>query len=305
MNKNDYFDELINRYLSYISDQRNYSIDTIKSYKEDLKQLKEYYQIEQINFLNIKYSDIRNYYNFLDKKKYSKNSIARMISSSRSFYKYLAFINEVETNPFLLGSLPKKDQLLPKFLYYNELEEMFDICDLSNYYGQRDRCILELLYATGIRVSELTNVKLEDIDFSSKQIKVLGKGNKERIVFFGNYALEYLGKYINDGRKKLLKDGASEYLFINNKKERLESRGVELIISKIVSKTSIKTKITPHTLRHTFATHLLNEGCDILTVQELLGHESLRATQVYTHITTDALKDTYLKTHPRNNKKLD
>lgn len=305
MNKNDYFDELINRYLSYISDQRNYSIDTIKSYKEDLKQLKEYYQIEQISFLNIKYSDIRNYYNFLDKKKYSKNSIARMISSSRSFYKYLAFINEVETNPFLLGSLPKKDQLLPKFLYYNELEEMFDICDLSNYYGQRDRCILELLYATGIRVSELTNVKLEDIDFSSKQIKVLGKGNKERIVFFGNYALEYLGKYINDGRKKLLKDGASEYLFINNKKERLESRGVELIISKIVSKTSIKTKITPHTLRHTFATHLLNEGCDILTVQELLGHESLRATQVYTHITTDALKDTYLKTHPRNNKKLD
>lgn len=294
----------INNFLSYIEDQKNYSKDTIKSYNEDLKFLKEYFDKEIINFLDIKYSDIRNYYNYLDSKKYSKNTIARMISSSRSFYKYLAFNNKIKTNPFSLACLPKKDKLLPKFLYYNELEEMFDVCDLKDPYGQRNRAIIELLYATGIRVSELINIKVKDIDFRNNQIKVLGKGNKERIVFFGSYAIKYLDIYLSDGRKKLLKENPCDYLFINNKKEQLKVRGIEQIINTVVSKTSIKTKITPHTIRHTFATHLLNEGCDILTVQELLGHESLRATQVYTHITNDSLKNTYLKTHPRGNKKI-
>lgn len=294
-------DKYIKDFLSYLKNQRNYSLKTIDSYKEDLKILEDFYLKENINFLKVEYSDIRFLYNYLDSKKYSKNTIARMISSTRSFYKYLAFNKIIEINPFSLATLPKKDKLLPKFLYYNELEELFDTFDLKDKYGQRDRLILELLYATGLRVSELVNIKLDDIDYSDNHIKVLGKGNKERIVYFGEYAKTYLELYLNDGRKNLLKKECN-YLFINNKSGKLSARGVELIIDKVIKKTSIKTKVTPHTIRHTFATHLLNEGCDISTVQELLGHESLKATQIYTHITNDSLRNTYLKTHPRNNK---
>ncbi len=297
-------EKYINNFLNYLKNQKNYSNCTIDNYEEDLKLLEQYFKKENIDFKSIQYSDIRFFYNYLDEKKYSKNTIARRISSSRSFYKYLAFNHIIEKNPFALASLPKKDKLLPKFLYYNELEELFEVFDLSDKYGQRDRTILELLYATGLRVGELVNIKINDLNFQDHSIKVLGKGNKERIVYFGSYAKEYLDIYLNQGRINLLKGKNNNYLFINNKSTKLTEKGVELIIKKAISKTSIKTNVTPHTIRHTFATHLLNEGCDISSVQELLGHESLKATQVYTHITNDQLRNTYLKTHPRNNKQI-
>ena len=293
----------IDKFIKYLSNQKNYSLCTVEGYKEDLLFLEDFYKKENIDFLKVEYSDIRFFYNYLDDHHYSKNTIARRISSIRSFYKYLAFNNIIKNNPFALASLPKKDKLLPKFLYYNELEELFEVFDLKDKYGLRDRLILELLYATGLRVSELVNIELKDIDYQDNHIKVLGKGSKERIVYFGSYAEEYLNLYLNYGRSKLIKK-ENAYLFINNKGTKLTSRGVELIIKKAIAKTSIKTNVTPHTIRHTFATHLLNEGCDISTVQELLGHESLRATQIYTHITNDELRNTYLKTHPRNNKNI-
>lgn len=293
--------EYIDKYLNYLSTQKNYSMNTILCYEEDLNLFNNFLCSENLSFLNITYSDIRFFYNYLDKHKYSKNSISRKISSIRSFYKYLAFNHYIKTNPFNLVKLPKKDNLLPKFLYYNELIEMFDSM-MDSYLDIRNRAILEVLYATGIRVSELCNIKLSNIDFDNRKIKVFGKGSKERIVYFGSFAYDSLINYLNNSRLYLLKDKSSDYLFINNRGTRLSPRGVELIIEKIIKNTSIKTKITPHTLRHTFATHLLNNGCDILVVQELLGHESLRATQVYTHITNDSLKNIYQNSHPRNKK---
>lgn len=293
----------IEKFIKYLKEQKNYSKYTIINYEEDLDFLKTYLEKEDISYLDVDYSVIRLYFNYLDSFNYSKNTIAKKITSARSFYKYLARNNKIKTNPFSLCSLPKKDNLLPKFLYYNELEEMFSSCDTSDL-GIRNRCILELLYATGMRVGELVNIKLNDIDLKEKYIKILGKGNKERIVYFGDYAKEYLEKYIYEVRDNLLKNKKSDYLFINNSGTNLSSRGVELIIKNIIKETSIKSNITPHVLRHTFATHLLNEGCDILSVQELLGHESLRATQVYTHITNEGLRNIYNISHPRNNKNI-
>ena len=291
-------DKYINMYLEYLKYQRNYSDLTILNYQEDLNFYKDYISDKNINFLDIDYSFIRKFYNHMDSLKYSKNTISRKISAIRSFYKYLARNNYISYNPFSLTNGPKKDKLLPKFLYYNELEELFEACSLDTFLGIRDRLLLEMLYATGMRVGELEKILLKDINLYDNSIKVLGKGNKERIVFFGEYAREILDMYLKQ------RDDNCPYLFINNKKEKLTSRGVRYIINKIVDKASLNTKVSPHMLRHSFATHLLNEGCDLLSVQELLGHESLRATQVYTHVTNDRLKDVYLKSHPRNNQRI-
>lgn len=291
-------DKYIDLYLDYLMYQRHYSDLTILNYKDDLCFFKEYVDKKKISFLDIDYSFIRKFYNYLDDKKYSKNTISRRISSIRSFYKYLARNDYIDYNPFSLTKGPKKDKLLPKFLYYNELEELFNVCDLNDFYGVRDRLLLEMLYATGMRVGELEMVKISDINMYDNSIKILGKGNKERIVYFGEYAREILDMYLK------LRDDSCEYLFINNKKTRLTARGIRYIIDNIVKKACLNTKVSPHMLRHSFATHLLNEGCDLLSVQELLGHESLRATQVYTHVTNDRLKDVYLKSHPRGNIKV-
>lgn len=278
--------------------QKKYSQATILNYEEDLLFFKEYLEDEKVLFSDVDYSVVRGFYNYMEGFKYSKNTISRKISSIRSFYRYLARHEYVNYNPFCLTKGPKKDKLLPKFLYYNELEELFDSCNLDNIFGVRDRLILEMLYATGMRVGELENVKISDINFYDNSIKILGKGNKERIVYFGEYAREILDMYLN------MRDDGCEYLFINKNKERLTSRGVRYILNKLIDQTSLNLKVSPHMIRHSFATHLLNEGCDLLSVQELLGHSSLKATQIYTHITNDRLKDVYLKSHPRGNRKI-
>lgn len=294
----------LEEYMNYLLYQRNYSIHTIRSYQENLDLFFKYLKIENLSYNNLTYQDIRPFFNYLANKKYSNASTAHIISSIRGFYKFLNRQNVITLNPFALVSTPKQDKKIPKFLYYDELEILFQVPDLTTSKGIRDRLILELLYATGMRASELVSVKVSDIDFSNKQIKILGKGNKERYVYFGDYALEYLNLYLNQAREKLLKH-PSDYLLINNKGTPLETRGVRVIINDLINKSSLDTKISPHALRHTFATHLLNEGCDILSVQELLGHQSLKATQIYTHVTDEKLKNVYLHTHPRSNKKID
>lgn len=291
--------EYIDKYLEYLLYQKKYSENTITSYEEDLEFFKKYLEENKINFLKVDYAIIRKFYNYMDNLGFSKSTISRKVSSLRSFYKYLARNNYISYNPFSLTKGPKKDKLLPKFLYYNELEELFNVCKLDNLYGIRDRLILEMLYATGMRVGELESVKINDINFYDNSIKILGKGNKERIVYFGEYAREILDLYLSKRKDRC------KYLFINNHGNKLTSRGISYILNKIIDKTSLNTKISPHMIRHTFATHMLNEGCDLLTVQELLGHESLRATQVYTHITNDRLKDVYLKAHPRNKERIE
>ena len=285
-------------YLDYLTYQKKYSKNTVLNYEEDIEFFLNFLNDKKVDILKVDYNVIRKFYNHMEDNKYSKNTISRKISSIRSFYKYLARKEYVSYNPFTLTKGPKKDKLLPKFLYYNELEDLFNACSLEDIYGVRDRLILEMLYATGMRVGELENIKINDIDLYENSIKVFGKGSKERIVYFGEYAREILDKYLK------LREDSCPYLLINKNKKRLTARGIRYILDKLITKTSLDIKISPHMIRHSFATHLLNEGCDLLTVQELLGHESLKATQVYTHVTNDRLKDIYLKTHPRGNRKI-
>ena len=289
----------LENYLKYLEYQKNYSTHTIESYRQDIEEYLGYIEENKIKLLKITYDEIREYLKYLNNKKDINSTISRKISAMRGFYKYLQNNHKIETNPFSLINLPKKEKKLPRFFFYNELEELFNTPKLHTPLGQRDRLILEMLYATGVRVSELVNIKISDIS-SDNTIKILGKGNKERIVRYGDYCAEILKMYLNDGRYKL--NGSSEYLFLNNNGGPLTDRGVRYLLDKIISKTTIEKKISPHMIRHSFATHLLNEGCDILTVQELLGHESLTATSIYTHITNDRLKDVYFKTHPRAKK---
>lgn len=289
----------LSEYLEYLKYQKNYSDETIHSYSIDIEEFLDYINSECVNICEVGYDVVKAWLINLDEKKNKSTTVSRKISSLRGFYKYLINNKVMNSNPFSLVSLPKKERHLPRFFYYNELEEMFQVPKLNTALGQRDRLLLEMLYATGVRVSELVNIKVSDIN--GEEIKVLGKGNKERIVEFGDYAESILELYLNEGYKSL-NVKKSEYLFLNNRGGKLTTRGVRYILDNIINKTTIDKKISPHMLRHTFATHLLNEGCDLLTVQELLGHESLTATSIYTHITNDRLKEVYFKCHPRAKK---
>jgi integrase/recombinase XerC len=289
-------------YLDYLKFQRAYSKYTITSYKDDIVEFLNYLARENIDYLNLEYSDLRFYLMFLkDEKKDNNTSIDRKLSGLRGFYKYLANEAKVSSNVFSLINGPRKEKKLPRFFEYNELEELFKVPDLTNPLGERDRLILEMLYATGVRVGELVNIKVRDINTSTKEILILGKGNKERLVEYGEYCADSLNLYLNDGYHTLNTTN-SPYLFLNNKGEQLTDRGVRFILDNIIKKTSINKSISPHMLRHSFATHLLNNGCDLLSVQKLLGHESISATQIYTHVTTEHLQDVYRESFPRAKK---
>jgi integrase/recombinase XerC len=285
-------------FIKYIDFEKNDSEYTTINYESDIVEYLEFCTNNKIDYKTISYKQARNYINYLYEERNDKSStISRKISALRTFYRFLES-KDIENYSFSLLKLPKKGKRLPKFFEYNELEELFDVPDTNDPLGQRDRLILELLYASGMRVSELVSIKINDISFGSKTIKILGKGNKERITYYNDITNKYLKKYINDGRKKLNINNI-DYLFLNYRGGHLTTRGVEKILDKIIAKTAINKHITPHMLRHSFATHLLNEGCDLLSVQELLGHESLSATAIYTHVTTDRLKEVYFKSHPR------
>lgn len=295
-------DRYLYEYIKYLEIERNYSQETIKNYERDIVEFFLYCSSEGINAYKIKYDDARFYIMYLkDKRNNSSSSISRKISSLRGFYKYLVGKQIVSINAFSLVTLPKKEKKLPKFFSYSELEQLFVVPDLDTPIGQRDSLILEMLYATGVRVSELVNIKVKDITISDNSIKVLGKGNKERIVYFQNVCKKRLELYLENGYYTLNKKN-SEYLFLNHNGEKITTRGIEYILDKIIKETSLKKNISPHMLRHSFATHLLNEGCELTSVQELLGHESLTATSIYTHVTNDRLKEVYYKTHPRARK---
>ena len=293
---------MINEFLEFILKQKNYSYNTYKNYEIDINEFEIFLNKYGINYLDIDYEFIKKYLMFLYEKKLSRSSVARKLSSLRSFYKYLFNNNLINSNPFNYVATPKKEKKLPKYLGVEELESIFSIPDINTPLGQRDRLILEVLYATGIRVSELINIKILDIDFYNMEIRILGKGNKERIVNFGEYCLDAINMFLNDGRKKILEkhNKNCDYLIINEKGNKITTRGVQKLIDNIVKKACLKKHVSPHMLRHSFATHLLNEGCDIKTVQELLGHESLETTQIYTHVSNERLRSVYLKCNPRD-----
>ena len=275
--------------------QWNYSLNTIISYINDLYYFHEFVKMD---FDKVKYDDIRDYLEYLNLKKEKSTSVSRKISSLKSFYKFLYKNDYMDKKdyPLVKVTYPKKEKKLPKFLYYNDLLEIINESSKDKD-GVRDRLIIEMLYATGVRVSELVNIKLNDIDFNNKRIIVCGKGNKERIVYYGDYAEEVLNKYLKTHVRK-----NNNYLFLNSKGEQITDGGIRYIIDNIMKKLSIKTHVTPHVLRHTFATDMLNNGCDIKIVQELLGHSSLKATEIYTHVTNEHLKEVYYKCFPRRDK---
>lgn len=292
----------LDKYIDYLRYEKNYSDYTINSYKSDILEYFDYLKKENLEYDKIEYGDLRFYLMYLkDGKDDLNSSIDRKLSSLRGFYNYLALNGIVSNNVFSLISGLKKDKKLPRYFEYNELEELFNVPDLRMPLGQRDRLILEMLYGTGVRVGELVNIKLGDIDLSRKMILILGKGNKEREVTYGDYCEEALRLYLSDGYQKINKYN-EPYLFLNNNGHQVSERGVRYVLDQIIKKTSINKSISPHVLRHSFATHLLNEGCDLLTVQKLLGHESISATQIYTHVSSDRLKEVYYKSFPRAKK---
>ena len=292
---------LIQEFLKYLKIEKNYSIYTIQNYEEDLNDFNNYLNTNNIDIKKTDYKFIRSYLVTMYDKKYTKKTIARHISTLRSFYKYLIKENYIKNNPMTLISNPKMDKKLPNFLYYNELEILLNIPDKTATLGIRDALIIELLYSTGVRVSELVNIKIRDISFDTKKILILGKGNKERYVLYGSYLKDLLDLYLNKSRPQLVNN--NDYLILNRFGNKITTRGIRLIIENVLKKGELDYHVSPHTLRHTFATHMLENGADLKSVQELLGHVSLSTTQIYTHVTNERLRKVYLDSHPRAKEK--
>lgn len=290
-------------FFNYLRKELGFSNKTVISYNYELQIYFEFLNLKKINYINVRKEEIRNYLRYLDDLKYKNSTISANLSALRSFYGYLVMIKKIESNPFKRISNPKIEKKLPNFLNQLEIEDLLEFYSLESVLNIRNRLIIELLYATGLRVSELVSIEIKNINFSEQSIKVLGKGNKERIVFYGDYASEIMDIYLKKSREELANNIENDYLFLNNKGNKLSTRSIELILKKAIDYLAIKNKVTPHTIRHTFATHLLNNGADIKSVQELLGHESLSTTQIYTHVTSDRLRNVYLKTHPHSKSK--
>ncbi|MBG9589214.1 tyrosine recombinase XerC [Cytobacillus firmus] len=288
-------------FIEYLQIEKNYSQYTIEHYQHDISDFFMFMSEQAISDLSkVEYQDVRIYLTNLFERKMSRKSVARKISSLRSFFKFLLREEIVAENPFALVSIPKAQKKLPEFFYEEEMKQLFDACESSTPLGQRNKALLELLYATGIRVSECSQIRLKDLDMHLSTVLVRGKGSKERYVPFGSFAQDAIDTYINHGRKELLANGnMQENLFLNARGGPLTARGIRTILDRIIEKSSLTGKIHPHMLRHTFATHLMANGADMRTVQELLGHAFLSSTQVYTHVTNEYLKKTYMAHHPR------
>ena len=270
--------QLQEQFSLYLKIEKDVSPYTLKYYNQDIDDFKVFLNREQIfGFADIDDRVVRFFLTYLYQRKLSRKSVARKISSLRTFYKYLEREKITTSNPFLTVSLPKTEQTLPHFLYEEEIKELFSISDLTTPLGQRNQALLEIMYATGIRVSELVNLTIDAIDFSLETILVMGKGRKERYIPFGSYAKDAISLYISEGRQVLLKKNSAgtDYLFLNSNGKQLTTRGVSYILNKIVDEAATTIHIHPHALRHTFATHMLNAGADLRSVQELLGHDHL------------------------------
>ncbi len=287
-------DRYINKFLTYLEIEKNASSHTLLNYRIDLKQLRNFLQDKDT--LKIDRLDIRKYLVFLKSKNLKKQTVGRKLSTFRSFFKFLLREGYLELSPLAGISSPKKEKRLPIFLDVDKVTKLVESPDKMSLLGLRDRAILETLYSTGIRVSELVGLNIGRVDFIAGIVKVYGKGKKERLAPIGDRALRAIRDYLakqSSGKKD------TRALFLNKNYKRLTDRGIQNLVNKYIQRASLKEKISPHTLRHSFATHLLDKGADLRSVQELLGHASLSTTQIYTHITTEHLRSVYNKAHPR------
>ncbi|MFO7151706.1 MAG: tyrosine recombinase XerC [Bacillota bacterium] len=298
--------EAIDSFLNYIRAAKNQSENTLKAYANDLGQFIEYLEqnkmCETKSLKDVTHLDIRGFLAYLKGKGVAKKSIARKLSALRTFFRYLTVEGIVSEDPTKMVQGMKLPKKLPLFLYPSEIEALLS-APKNDVLGIRDKAIMELLYATGVRVSELVSIKLKDVNMGANFIIVYGKGSRERMVFFGSKAEESLEQYLKKSRPYLAKNVSCEYLFLNKNGTQLTDRSVRRIIDKYVKEVALNKNVSPHTLRHTFATHMLNNGADLKTVQELLGHVSLSTTQLYTHVTKDRLKEIYDNFFPRAKKK--
>ena len=288
----------IDKFLEYLKSVKKHSDNTIISYQDDLKELAS---VLNNNIIDINEDDIKKYLNYLYDKSYNKNTISRKLSGVRSFYNYLYNHDIIKTNYFTDVHNPKKIRSLPHYLKTSEIDKVLDNTNEVTLYGERNKLIVELLYVTGLRVSELVNIKLKDIDKYNKSIKILGKGSKERIVYYEDNCSELLNKYLNNTRRELDKSN-SEYLLLNKFGNKLSTRMIRNILNDLTIGTSIE-QIYPHMIRHTFATTMLNNGADLMTVKELLGHESINTTSIYTHVTNEQIRKVFDSCHPRAKEK--
>lgn len=287
----------IEKFLNYLKIEKNASVYTVLNYQIDLKAFAQFLKNENISLEAATLIHLRKFLVSLKGKNYSSATLGRKLASLRSFFAFLCRDGYLKKNPAAAVSTPKREKKLPVFLDVEKMTKLVELPRGDNLYGLRDAAILETLYSTGIRVGELVGLNIESIDFISGVVKVLGKGKKERLVPIGDKAVQVVRDYLT---KRNLKVGLEKKtLFINKSGTRLSDRSVRRILEKYIRQLSLKEHISPHSLRHSFATHLLDRGADLRSVQELLGHANISTTQIYTHVSTGRLKAVYDKTHPR------
>lgn len=284
-------DRYIEKYIRYLEIEKNVSAHTMLNYRRDLEEFKKF--LGETKIENVDYLTVRKFLGALREKNLKSRSIARKLSCLRSFFRFLNREGFLSSDPASAISSPKLERHLPVFLTEDEVTQLIESPETSEPSGLRDRAILETFYSTGIRVSELASLNLEHIDFFSGVVRVMGKGKKERMVPIGDRALRAIRNYIEQRKQQ------SPAVFLNKNGARLTDRGIRLLLDKYIQRTALRENISPHSLRHSFATHLLNRGADLRSVQELLGHANLSTTQIYTHLTTEKLKSIYDKAHPR------
>lgn len=286
--------DLIDSFSEYLLIDKNYSKNTIESYKNDLEKYFNFNKNKNINEISNK--DIKEYLKYLKENNLDDSTISRNISTLKSFYKFLLIQKKLNNNPMQNINMPKKRKKLPNTLSIDEVNQLLDIKLIDNY-SCRNKAMLELMYATGIRVSELVNLTLFDLNINECFIRVIGKGNKDRIIPIGDIALKYLNYYL-EIRNSFIKKENNNYLFLNNHGKKMTRQGFFKILKKLSRDQGIEKEFSPHTLRHSFATHLLSNGADLVIIQELLGHSDITTTEIYTHITNKQLEENFKKYHP-------
>lgn len=294
--------DYIKEFQQYLVVEKNLSKNTLLAYTQDLKKYEEFIKKNNLNILQIKTEDIINFLKEKQNQKISNRSLVRIITTLRQFYYFLLLKDYIKNNPTENIETPRIERNIPDYLTVEEIQKFFLVFDLENIYELRDRCIFEIMYASGLRISEVCNLKLSDIDFLECEIKITGKGNRQRIVPFGEPTSKILMKYINESRNFISKKSSaknSEYLFISKKGGKLDRKSVWKFLQKYLARAGIFRNVSPHTFRHSFATHMIQNNADLRIVQELLGHMDISTTQIYTHLDKKILKEAHKKYHPR------
>lgn len=286
-------DEYINDFLLYLEMDLNYSKNTINTYLNALNHLNDE---TNKDILKLTSKDIES---FISELELESSSISNYLSAYKTFYNYYIKIGQISINPIDKVDTPKLSKHLPTYLTVEEVDKLLDI-EIKDAFSARNKSILELLYATGLRISELINLEFKNIDLNDCIVRIMGKGSKERIVPINDLAIKYLKIYVKDYRHKLVKTEQNNYVYLNNHGKKMTRQGVFKMIKKRTLETGIKKDVSPHTLRHSIATHMLENGADLRIIQEFLGHESIGTTQIYTHLTNQKLKKDYMEYFPRN-----